>query len=132
MTAFCDLNILEANSFNTNLANIKQAVKLGFEIIAINRNVGVPKKLVKGTSSATEIESMKKLLAKIITELKQDSSLAIPTNFQLLSRVTFVINTPEELNHLRSSFYTEMIAKFDIIAYILSNEKIYPREILYT
>merc|ERR1712193_121873 len=73
---FCELNVVESSSNNSNLQNIKQLLKLGYHAVAINREMKPPKNVNKNTPkmSNSEIHSFAQSMVKLqqmVNELKK-------------------------------------------------------------
>jgi len=143
---YCELNVLESSSPETNVKNIKQLIKLGYNVVAINRKMDPPAKVNKNTPklSTNEIHSFARSmekLKKIVEELKQgktrttgttpsttdvtDVDVVIPDDFELLSRLTVELDTPEQGRLLKISPYKDMLNDVDIIAVSPNTEGVF-------
>jgi len=147
---YCELNLLESSSPATNIQNIKKLIKLGYNVVAINRKMNPPTNVNKNTPklSDSEIHSFARSVEKLkrtIEELKQnktetttrsetnttsgglstktiDMDFVIPDDFELLSRLTVELDTPEQGRLLKSSPYKDMLDDVDIIAVTPNSE----------
>merc|ERR1712180_116954 len=122
---YCELNLLESTSTVTNIQNIKKLIKLGYNVVAINRKMKAPTSVNKNTQklSDSEIHSFTRSVEKLknaIEELKQgktdatttsksdptsttrtvteitEADFVIPNDFELLSRVTVELDTSDQ------------------------------------
>jgi len=138
---YCELNLLESTSLDTNVQNIKNLMKLGYSVVAVNRNMDLPTQINKHTLKLSDAEihsfarSMEKL-KNIVDDLKKGTSktesttqtdvdFSIPDDFELLSRVTVEIESPDQGRFLKMSPYKDMLDGVDIIAISLKNEAVY-------
>ena len=129
---FCDLNVMELPSIDENLKNIKQLMKLGYNVIAINRKLKALEKVNKRTPkpSHADIHSFTNLMTKLkaeIATLKELPGLdfVIPDDFELLSRVTIDLESSEQIRLLKHTPYKEILDNADIISIIPENEMIF-------
>merc|ERR1711936_731719 len=127
---YCELNVMEAASVATNMENIKQLIKLGYHSIAINRKLPPPTNVNKHTSkpSSTQIHSFANNINELRTHLDQlkqathdtkdddDVDYVVPTDFEIFSRVTVELETPDQGRLLKSFPYKDMLEDVDIIA----------------
>jgi len=151
---YCELNLLESTSTVTNIQNIKKLIKLGYNVVAINRKMKAPTSVNKNTQklSDSEIHSFARSVEKLkkaIEELKQgktdatttsksnptsttqtptemtEADFVIPNDFELLSRVTVELDTSDQGRLLKSSPYKEMLDDVDIIAVSPNSEAVF-------
>jgi len=133
---YCELNLLASTSQETNIANIKTLIKLGYNAVVINSILKSPTPISKKSPcpSIAEIHSFEQSVEKlknIVADLKKGSSetsstgdvdFSIPDDFELLSRLTVELDNPEQGRQLKMTPYKEMVAGVDIIAIGLKSE----------
>ena len=142
---YCELNLLESPSQETNIKNIKQLIKLGYNVVTVNRNMDPPAQLNKKTPklSDTEIHSFADSMTKlktIVENLKKGEQktstktatttsdiedFSVPDDFKLLSRLTVEMETAEQGRLLKLSPYKDMLDNVDIIAISTKNEGVF-------
>ena len=137
MNGFCDLNVIESLSYPENLSNVKQLVTLGYSVIAINRIQNVFEGGLKKTNNdekrkrnekfVADINSIKSLIIRITDDINKlkDSEFKVPSDFKLLSRLTFPLENFDQIPMLRNGSYKELFDAFDIISAIPGNEKMF-------
>jgi len=129
---FCELNVVEQPTFAENLQNIKQVIKLGYHVVAINRKLKPPEKSNKHTKKqvCVDVEPLRKLMVKLQSEIDTwkaapQLEFTVPHDFELLSRVTIELENSDQVGLVMKPQYKEILDFVDIIALSPQNEVVF-------